>query len=292
MAKNNVDLMCTYWTTAGIMPGEGEISRFDFRDRVEAAAKAGFNGMGLWHTDLERIMLDRPLKEIKMILDDNGIEHFQLEFLKDWFLTGGRKYESDNLKKRLLEASAVLNASHIKVGDFYETPCTMEQAVQSFAALCKDAEAFGATIGFEFMLGSMINTVPDALKMVEMAGAKNGGLIVDIIHVNLINAFGKGPKISNEDLSKIPLKYLVCVELNDSALQGSPLYDPSRERRFLGEGDFDVKGFISAFKKTGYNGPWALEIYSKELSLLPLQKINDAVYKTTIPYFEEQVGKV
>ena len=53
--KRNVDLMNLFWTTAGIFPGEGEISPFDFKDRVEAAAKAGFTGIGIWHTDLEHI---------------------------------------------------------------------------------------------------------------------------------------------------------------------------------------------------------------------------------------------
>jgi len=30
---DSVELMCLYWTTAGIFPGHGEISRFDFRQR-------------------------------------------------------------------------------------------------------------------------------------------------------------------------------------------------------------------------------------------------------------------
>ena len=50
--KNNVELINMYWTTSGIYPDVGEISRFDFRDRVEAAAKAGFKaleyGMPIW----------------------------------------------------------------------------------------------------------------------------------------------------------------------------------------------------------------------------------------------------
>ena len=41
-----------FWTTAGIFPGDGEISRFEFKDRVEAAARAGFKSIGLWHTEM------------------------------------------------------------------------------------------------------------------------------------------------------------------------------------------------------------------------------------------------
>ena len=46
---NSVVLMCLYWTTAGIYPGHGEISRFDFRDRVEAAARPASTDRHLAH---------------------------------------------------------------------------------------------------------------------------------------------------------------------------------------------------------------------------------------------------
>ena len=121
--NHDVELMNLYWTTAGVFPGAGEISRYDFKDRVEASARAGFKGIGIWHTDLEHIMLHRPLKEMKMILDDNDIKYVELEFLTDWFLDGERKRESDQRKRRLLEASEVLHAKHIKIGDFYNSPC-------------------------------------------------------------------------------------------------------------------------------------------------------------------------
>ena len=76
--RNNVELMNLYWSSSGLFPGEGEISRFDFKDRVEAAARAGFKGIGIWHTDLEHITLHRPLKEMKTILDDNGLKYVEL----------------------------------------------------------------------------------------------------------------------------------------------------------------------------------------------------------------------
>lgn len=269
--------MCLYWTTAGIAPGEGEISRYDFRDRVEEAAKAGFSGIGLWHTDLEHCTLDRSLKEMKSILDDNGIYRLELEFLTDWFVTGARKDESDSRRKRLLDASAALNASHVKVGDFYNTLCSIPNVAEAFSELCGEAEKFGATIGFEFMPSSMIDNLADALKMVEMSGAKNGGIVLDIVHVMNL-------KIPYDEIGRIPLNYLVSVELNDGALPGSPLHDPARARRFCGEGDFDIRGFVAAVRKSGYTGPWAVEVFSKELAGLPLEELTGRAFGSTLRY--------
>jgi sugar phosphate isomerase/epimerase len=278
--KNTIELMNLFWTSAGIFPGVTEISRFDFKDRVEAAARAGFKGIGIWHTDLEHSLRYRTLKEMKMILDDNGIKHVELEFLTDWFLSGARKAESDSRKRRLLEASAALQAKHIKVGDFYNTACPMPRIIEAFAVLCKEAENYGATIGFEFMASAMIDNLKDSLTLVETAGAKNGGIILDIVHVMNLG-------ITYEEISTIPLQYLVNVELNDGTLPGSPRHDPSRERRFCGEGEFDIKGFIKCVYKMGYTGPWAVEVFSKELVGLSLEELNKQAFITTMTQFEE-----
>jgi sugar phosphate isomerase/epimerase len=277
--KNNVELMNLFWTTAGVFPGNGEMSRYDFRDRVESAARAGFKGIGIWHTDLEHCMLHRSLKEMKMILDDNGMKYVELEFLTDWFLEGGRKAESDSRKRRLLEASAALQAKHVKIGDFYNTPCPMAKLVESFAALCAEAAEYGATIGFEFMASSMLNTLKDSLEMVTSAGAKNGGVILDIVHVANLH-------IPLEEVSRIPLAHLINIELNDGALPGSPRYDPARVRRFCGEGDFDIKGLIACADQMGYAGPWAVEVMSDELVELPLDELNRRAFATTMAQFE------
>jgi sugar phosphate isomerase/epimerase len=277
--KNTVELMTLFWTTAGVFADLNGFSRFDFRERVEAASRAGFKGIGIWHTDLEHNLQERSLKEMRAILDDNGMKYLELEFLTGWFLEGERKAESDRWKKMLLEASAALNASHIKVGDFYNTPCPMPKIIEAFAALCKEAEAYGARIGFEFMASAMINNFADSLALVETVGAKNGGLVLDIVHVMNLG-------ITFDEISRIPLQYLVSVELNDGALPGSPLYDPARERRYCGEGDFDIKGFIQTLQKMGYPGPWAVEVISEELAGLPLDELNTRAFTTTMAQFK------
>lgn len=277
-----INLMNLFWTTAGIFPGTGGISRYDFRDRVEAAARAGFTGIGLWHTDLEAILQRRTLREMRAILDANGMQQLELEFLTDWFLTGARKEESDRQKRLLLEASAALGAKHIKIGDFQNTPCPMPQIIESFAALCSEAEQYGATIGFEFMASAMIDNLRDARALVETAGARNGGLILDIVHVVNLG-------ITYEEIRAIPLPYVVNVELNDGTLPGSPRHDPSRARRFCGEGEFDIRGFIGCLTTMGYTGPWAVEVFSDELVALSLDELNSRAFTTTMAQFAAPV---
>jgi sugar phosphate isomerase/epimerase len=276
---NTDELMCLYWTTSGIFPGRGEISRFDFKDRVQAAARAGFTGIGIWHTDLEHILQYRTLKEMKKILDDNGMKHIELEFLTDWFLDGQRKSESDSRRKRLFEASEALHAKHVKVGDFYNESCPMPRIVESFAALCTEAKNYGATIGFEIMGCAMINNIKDAVTMVKTAGVDNGGLIIDIYQVANLG-------MTYAEISSIPLEYLVCVELNDGTLPGSPDHDPSN-RRFCGDGEYDIQGLIKCVKDMGYSGPWGVEVISEKLAPLPLKELSSRAYNTTQAEFTD-----
>jgi sugar phosphate isomerase/epimerase len=275
--NTDMDLMCLYWTTAGIFPGRGEISRFDFKDRVQAATRAGFTGIGIWHTDLEHILQFRTLREMKKILDDNGIKHVELEFLTDWFLDGARRAESDSRRKRLFEASEALHAKHVKVGDFYNATCPMHRIAEAFATLCQEAENYGATIGFEIMGCAMIDNIKDAVSIVKTAGAKNGGLIIDIYQVANLG-------MTYEEIASIPLAHLAGVELNDGTLPGSPDHDPSN-RRFCGEGEYDIKGLINCVKNMGYKGPWGVEVISEKLAMLPLKELSTRAFNTTMAEF-------
>ena len=265
-----------YWSQSGLYPGEGEISPFAFEARVKSAAKAGFTGIGIWATDLEHTLIGRSLKDMRSILDDNGVGMFEVEFLTDWFVDGARRNESNNCKRRLLEASAALGAHHIKVGDFYNTPTTMSRLVDEFGALCREAETFGATIGFEFMASAMIHTLEDSLTMT--AGLKNGGIVVDIVHAVMLG-------ISHEAITSIPQEQLISVELNDGVARSNPRFDNGATRLYCGEGEFDIAGFITAVEATGYAQPWAVEVFGRQLKGLPLDELNRRAFETTAAMF-------
>jgi sugar phosphate isomerase/epimerase len=277
---NPIELMSLFWTTSGVFGGLEMVSRFDFRERVEAAARAGFKGIGLWHTDLEHITRKQSLKEMKRIMDDNDIRYLELEFLTDWFLDGPRKAEVDLRKRMLLEASEALGAKHVKIGDFDHNACPLPQVIEAFSALCREAQDYGATIGFELMGCAMIDNLKDALTLVESAGAKNGGLILDIVQVMNLG-------IPYEAVRLIPQPYLIGVELNDGTLPGSPNEDPSRTRRWCGEGEYDIRGFIRSVQGTGFAGPWAVEVMSQELAVLPLDELNRLAFTTTMAQFQD-----
>lgn len=279
--KNKVELLASYWTiSCGFPHTDKEYSPFDFRDRVESAARAGFTGLGIWHADLAHVLRARPLTEMKQILDDNGIEYLELEFLTDWFLDGERKRQSDICKKMLLDAAEVLRAHHVKVGDFYQETVPMPRLIEAFAKLCAEAAERGTRVGFELMPFAMIQTLEDSLRLVEGAGASNGGICLDTWHIVKL-------KIPYDELRRIPSQYITSVELNDGTFDcsWSLQEDTVNHRRLCGEGEFDVKGFIAAMQDAGYRGAWGIEVLSEELRKWPLERLTTAAFETTMAQF-------
>jgi sugar phosphate isomerase/epimerase len=277
-----VELLASYWTiSAGLPHTDREYSPFDFRDRVKSAASAGFKGFGIWHADLEHVLEKYGLKEMRQILDDHGIQHVELEFLTDWFLEGERKKASDIRKGRLLEAAEVLRARHIKVGDFFQEQCSLPHLVDAFAILCEEAAEHGTRIGFELMPFAMIRTLEESVAMVKGAGAPNGGIVLDLWHLVKLC-------IPYEEVSRVPMEYVVGVELNDGTMCSpwSLHEDTINHRRFCGEGEFDVRGFAQCMQRAGYTGPWGIEVLSAELRTLPLEELTRRAFRTTIAQFQ------
>jgi sugar phosphate isomerase/epimerase len=284
--QKNVELLASYWTiSCGIPHTDREYSPFDFRDRVESAARAGFKGFGLWHADLEHVLQTRSLQEMKQILDDNGIKHVELEFLADWFLEGERKRQSDIRKKLLLDAAEGLGARHVKVGDFFHEQAEMPRLIESFAALCAEGAARGTKVGFELMPFAMIDTLEGSLKLIEGAGAPNGGLCLDTWHIVKL-------KIPLDRLRRIPSRCITSVELNDGTFECPWTLDEDtvNHRRLCGDGEFDVSGFIYAVQDAGYDGPWGIEVLSEELRKWPLERLTSESFRTTMAQFR-RIGK-
>ena len=287
----DVELVGLYWTLSG--PVEVHVGRewstFDWRDRCDEAAKVGFSGIGIWHADLEHILERRSLREMKEIFDAAGLEHLELEFLMDWFLDPGdeRRKASDEQRRFIFEAAAVLEPHHIKVGNIPATPAPLEQVTERFAELCADAaDHHAATIAYEIMpFDPNVPSLDAVIALAQGAGATNGGIAIDTWHMGKLG-------IPPEDLRRIPLEYLAWVELSDGMRENMP--DPVDEtinhRRLPGEGELGVAAYVDVMRDMGYPEPWGVEVLSEELRNLPMDEIFRRAYETTSAQFRAGVA--
>jgi len=93
--------------------------------------------------------------------------------------------------------------------------------------------------------------------------------------------------ISYEEVARVPLQYIVSVELNDGTFTApwSLHEDTVNHRRLCGEGEFDIRSFIDSVQRAGYTGPWGIEVLSEELRKLPLEEVTTRAFETTSAQF-------
>ena len=275
-----------YWTLAGPVQFRTgrEWSLFGFRDRCEEAARVGFSGIGLWHADLEHILGTLTLAEMRQILDGTGVQCTELEFLTDWFLDPGdeRRTAADARRRLLLEASTVLGAHHIKVGNLTGAPCPAGRLSDQFAGLCAGAaQHTDVKIVYELMpFDPNTNSLDKVLAVVEGANAGNGGVAIDTWHMGKLG-------ISPADLRMIPPQFLSWVELSDGQRASMPDLgeETLNHRRLPGEGELGVDQYVAECQAHGYNGSWGVEVLSEELRNLPMPEMFRRAYQATAAQF-------
>jgi sugar phosphate isomerase/epimerase len=251
-------------------------SPFDFRDRVEAAARAGFSGFGLFFTDLPAVIDRYGYPGMRSILADNGITRLELEALIDWFADGERGKAAAPARNLLLRSAEALGAHHIKAGGDLAGDCPTERMTDQFASLCDEAAAAGSRVSIEMIAFSNIASLGRAMSIVKGAGRPNGGLMLDLWHIVRAG-------VDFCEVAALPGESIFGVELNDAVetVHGTLFEDTVFHRLFCGEGTFDIPGFVAAVRTTGYTGPYGIEVLSDEVRRMPLDTLARKAFQTT-----------
>lgn len=253
--------IATYWTLAGAVTPLGspdqEASPHDFAERVAVAAALGYAGLGLMRSDLGRAHERHGYAGMRRLLETHGLS-LELEFLVDWMAEGEALSAAELTFAELLQAAGELGARQIKVGpDMQGKAWPLPHMCERFAGLCRRAATAGAGVVLEPMPWSNIADLATARALVEGAGERNGGLLLDIWHM------ARGG-VDYDEVAALPRGIIHHVELDDGAaeIRGSLLEDTLDHRLFCGEGVFDVPAFLAALATQGYDGPYGIEIIS------------------------------
>jgi len=279
--RKPVQLLGSYWTLAvGADPLGEQRCLHDFRLRVETAAKAGFTAIGFWHADISEVRKKYSFREMKQILDDNGITQVEVEWLLDWFCTGERRAVSDKTRALLLDAAAALGARHIKIGDLGNDCAEVPLMAEEFGLLCRQAAERGTNVLFE-MLPAVFSRAPSldqVLAICRGSGARNGGIMLDNLHLQ------RTATPPEDIVRKIGRDLPLGVEINDGML-AMPVNLPDsvvNKRLLPGDGEFDIAAFLHAVWTQGYDGPVGVEVLNEYIRKWPLETAaTEAFAKTT-----------
>ena len=267
------DLLATAWTTAGgVRPGDDdERCAIPIEIRIAEVAAAGFAGIGLGMHDLHALRGSIGFRALQRMLDDAGIVWVQLGTLDHWWADGPLRDRSDADRGVLLEAAATLRASHVIVAaDTSPNPSTPDAMLHAWHHLATQAETVGAQLVLEPVPWSNLPTIERAARFVRTADHRNGGLLVDVMHV----LRGGSTLASLRDA--LDPRCVFAVELSDGLLStpsGLTLADESRDARYVpGSGAWDLPGFIRTMRSLGFEEPWGVEVCTPAHRAMPLEQ--------------------
>jgi sugar phosphate isomerase/epimerase len=244
-----------------------------FRDRVSAAAAAGYRAVSLWGRDYDGARAEGYSDSaLATLLDDHGLVVAELD--PAWWWTPGaatfsvapeldpvdvfRFGESD-----LFGIGAALGARSVNAVDVVGGDWGVEDAAASFAKLCDRAAEFGLLVHLEWLAWSRIPDLTTALAVVTLADRPNGGLNIDMWH-----CARSGTKAA--DLLAIPGERVLAVQIDDGPAEPEEnLVEATLHQRLLpGDGAFDLCGYLDALRQIGADAPIGVEVFSDQLHAL------------------------
>jgi sugar phosphate isomerase/epimerase len=237
-----------------------------FEQRVRAASRAGFVGLGLYLREYERLRgAGQSAAQLRAVLAEYGQRVTEFEAVRGW-ATRGTAHDGCLQQLDLVDemAEALGPAHHVQVIGPYEGD--IDDAAAGFAMVCDRLAQHGMRAALEYFPEmSNIPDVTSAYEIVRRAGRANGGLCVDSWH-----HFRTGD--SYDDLAAVPGDRVVGVQFNDGPLRRAhPDYytECTSYRRIPGAGEFDLVGFVRTLDAMGVDVPFEIEVISLELDRLP-----------------------
>ncbi|MEU7718725.1 bifunctional sugar phosphate isomerase/epimerase/4-hydroxyphenylpyruvate dioxygenase family protein [Streptomyces tibetensis] len=230
-------------------------------EKLDAAARAGFDGVELFENDL----LASPLtpEDIRARCADLGLRIDLYQPMRDVEAVPEAEF-ARNLRRarhkfelmRRLGADTVLVCSSV-------SPQAVDDdalAAGQLARLADVARESGIRVAYEALAwGRHVSTYDHAWRIVETAGHPALGTCLDSFH---ILSRGSGPQ-DLEGIADIPGEKIFFLQLADAPLLAMDVLQWSRHYRcFPGQGGFDVTGLVRRVLATGYDGPLSLEVFN------------------------------
>jgi sugar phosphate isomerase/epimerase len=271
------DLICSYYTLAGVSPAGGGPSPLPFEARVRACAEAGYAGLGMHLRDYRALLRGGATDEdLVAILRAHGMRYVELEFLRNWYADGEAGEAARRDEDAFYHMAEVFGARVIYLGGAMEGEVEggLEAFTERFAALCARARERGLAVGAEPCVGTNIEDLAQALRVVEEAGAANAGLCLDIWHL-----YRRG--LDYERLRRIEPGRVAGVQLGDAAevVQGTLMQDCLDNRLLPGEGAAGAERFAAALLEAGVTAPFGVEVVSRAQRERPLAEAARVTYR-------------
>ena len=230
--------------------------------KIEAARAAGYEGIELWHDDIEAFLQSGgSLKELRSALDGAGLLVPTTIYLGGWFDCHESEFPRvlESCRRRMDQAAS-LGARHVIAGPASGN-ADVRLGAHRYRLLLEEGLRIGVRPSMEFLgFVEQINTIESVLEILAIANHPEATIVLDPFHI-----FRGGGSFSS--LSTVPPSAIAISHFNDAPSWPPRVEQHDKDRVMPGEGHLDLKGYTGLLKKIGYAGWLSLELFNEELWL-------------------------
>lgn len=128
-----------------------------------------------------------------------------------------------------------------------------EIAVPVLREVAEMAEQAGLKVALYPHYGFQVARIEDAIRLIRKTGRRNVGLVFNLCHW-----LRSGDEANMAARMKEALPFTMMVSVNGADHEG----DWDRLIQTLDRGAFDTRGFVEAFRRLGFQGPFGLQCYN------------------------------
>ncbi len=241
-----------------------------FRERLSAAADAGYDAISLWGRDYARARHDgHSDAEMRTMLDDHGLVVAEVD--PAWWWTPGAgeihiPVELDTMEvfshgeDDLYRIAEAVGARSLNAADVLGGHWSVDEAAAAFATMCDRAAQHGLLVHLEWLGWSRIPDVATAAAVVQRADRPNGGLNIDTWHCARTGT-------TTDDLRGLPPDRILAIQLSDAPQQaeGNLIEATLHDRLLPGHGELDLASYLGALRDIGARCPVGIEVFSDAL---------------------------
>ena len=254
------------------------------REKLQAAAAAGFDGVEIFENDL--LQFPGSPREVRQICQDLGLSIDLFQPFRDFDARAPAQLARNLARAERkfdvmheLGTSMVLVCSNVQP----DAPGDVGQLAEQFHQLAERAGQRGLFIAYEALAwGSQVNRFVQAWEVVKRVDHPHLGLTLDSFHTLAL-------RDDPLPIAQLPGHKIFFVQLADAPWVNTDILSHSRHYRcFPGQGEMDVTTFTRAVIEAGYTGPLSLEVFNDEFRAAPA-RANAVDAKRSLLWLEDQV---
>ncbi len=229
-------------------------------EKIRIAAEAGYEGIELWHADIDlHLESGGTVEEIRKVVDDHQLVVPTTVMLKGWCEPDGpADVQGMDECRRKMEHAVIVGARHAVAGPPHHG-VDFELAAQRYGRLLDLGLELGVRPAMEYLgFAQEVNSIADALRIMEGSGHPEATIVLDPFH----DFRGGG---GHDDVAKLKPEQIAVCHFDDA-----PASPPANEQRdpdrvMPGDGIIELDKFVGLLRLIGYSGFISLELFREDL---------------------------